>query len=141
MPAHRLRCGWIVHDDGLGRHDHTLQHGVFKIAGIRSRASPVLPQLACQVAGPFAVVEDKFFDVGRLGKRTQEEVLQHGVVQDHHSGFSQSSRIDFAMQVVIAEMIEVHVARQVRQHFPRLLHLCQQRGGVVGDTRGGRRQG
>ena len=111
--VHQGRRARVVHDHRPRPLRHALDHRiaeVFRIGG-RTRAPP--PQLARQVFAPVAIVIDELGDIFLFVLAAQEEMMQHRVVQHRHAGRFERVPVDFAMQWVIAEMIErdIGVAR------------------------------
>src|SRR5438094_697752 len=85
------RCGWrIVHNHGTGAFGEPAKHGVSKVASVGARGSAGLPEIHSQTAAPLAVVVNEFFDIGGLVQLAQQEVMEHGVMQDHDPRMLQS---------------------------------------------------
>ena len=64
------------------------------------------PQSSSVVRRPGTVVVRKLRHVFRLGEATEEEMVQHGIVQHHHTRFAERQFVDAAMKLVIADVIQ-----------------------------------
>ena len=69
---------------------------------------------------PFAVVEDELVDVLGFCRRAQEEVLENGVVEDNDARVFEGASVDVAMELIVAEVIEVR-----RRHGSRWCGCCR----------------
>ena len=58
---------------------------------------------------PVAVVEGELFDVLGLVERAEEEMLEHGVVEDRYAWLGQCALVDSAMELVVAQVVEMDI--------------------------------
>ena len=118
-----------------------LEHGVFEIARIGSGARAVGPQVLGQAASPFAVVEDELFYVTGLIESAQKKMIQRGIVQDDHAGMGEGARVNVAVQMIVADVIERDIGvLGIDNNIAVFAEFREERGGIVGDTGGSGRQ-
>ena len=90
---------------------------------------------------PLAIVVDELFDVRGFVKLAQQKVVQDGVVQNHYAGTFQCAAVYGAVQGVIPQVIERHIAARRRDlHASMAAQLRQKSRGVIrhAGARGGR---
>ena len=141
MLADQIRRTWIVYDDGARAGRDPLQHGIAKVAFIGRGSRTVPPQLASAVAIPLAIVIDEFVHVFGFRQRAQKQMLQHGVVQDHHARTFDRLLINLAVQLIVADVIEMDVGMsRIRPDVAQFLQRAQQCRRIVRNARTGGRQ-
>src|ERR1051326_4964996 len=68
-------------------------------------------------------------------------MLEHGIVEDDDAGIIDRALVNFAMELVVAEMIERDVgAGGIGFDVALRFHRLEQRRGIIGDACAGRRQ-
>jgi hypothetical protein len=96
-----LRRGRIVHHHGARTLDDPAEHGVIEIAAVGSRRGPPAPQFPRQAAIPLPVVVHELFGVGVFVQAPQQKMVEHRVVQHHHSGRCQRALVNAVMERVV----------------------------------------
>ncbi len=67
--------------------------------------------------------------------------MQHGIVQHNHARRFERAVIDFAMQMVVAKMVEVDIGVHcIHHHLSKRRKCAQQCGRIIGHARSRRRQ-
>ena len=110
MNAGHARGGRIVHHHGARPLHNAPQHRVIEIAAVGGRRSPPAPQFLSQSAIPLPVVVYELRYVGLAVQLSQQKMMQHRVMQHHHSRYLQRALVNIAVERVVAQMIERHVA-------------------------------
>ena len=106
---HQRRSARVVHNHRARPLRHALDHRIAEVFRIRGRARAPAPQFARQVFAPVTVVIDELRDVLLFVPAAQEEMMQHRVVQHRYARRLERMPVDFAVQWVVAEMIERNV--------------------------------
>ena len=84
-----------------------LQQRVAEIARFAHRPRPLSPESACKILRPGAVVVYKFFKILRLANAPDQQMVEHGVMQQHNSGFGHGAFIDLRVQAIVPDMVKV----------------------------------
>ena len=97
---HHHSCG-VMHDDRAGCLRNPPQHGIPEVFRVRARCGTSMPEIRRLVPSPFAVVVNEFVDILLFGQGSEKEVLQHGVMQNHHPGPGERPRVDVSMKLIV----------------------------------------
>jgi hypothetical protein len=156
MRAGRLKEVWdganlsrgCMIKNGLGRsgvvNDHQpcalakpLQQRALKVAGVSGAGTATLPVALCRLAKPFAIVVNKFFDVGGAAEMAEQQVMQAGIMQQHDAWLGDRLLVDLPVQAIVADLIEG--LGGFRVDVESLAETRKQGGCVLGNPGIGRR--
>src|ERR1035441_8646572 len=84
---------------------------------------------------PLAVVIDEFVHVLAFSERTEKQMLQHRIVQDRDTGTLDGLPINQAVELIVADMVQVHVSEAgIGTDVAELLQGVQQSARIVRDA-------
>jgi hypothetical protein len=127
MLPNQFRGPGVMHDHRARCRRDPLQHGIAKVALVGRGGCTLAPQLASPVTMPFAIVIDEFVHIPGFVEGAEEQVLQDGVVQDDNAGALDSLLVDRAVELIVADVVEVHVgAVRIGPDVAELLQRAQQ---------------
>ena len=93
------------------------------------------PQFAPTVTMPLAVVIDEFVYILGLREAAEEQVLKDRVVQHHDAGTREGLAIDRAMELVVADVVQVHIGLlEIGTDVAELLQRAEQGRGIIRDA-------
>ena len=94
----------------------------------------MLPQILGKRARPLTVVENKFVDVLLRGESSEEEMLQHRIMQNDHSRMRERPIVGRTVELVVADVIEHDVRGLAHLHIPVFAKRAEQGFGVIRDA-------